>query len=284
MMFIHLIFYSIFVILTATTNDDEEHFYPHIPFFVMQPHTIINQTLHSYCKEEFEFNIQPMFLNLTQWPSGFIYARNPQQKIDNDDQTVLSIRECTTELHASHGDRIRLVFYPIAGIRNDYDQDYFQSIPKAPCLKIRDNYETITFECPMILDRSKLTSYNRQSDDYISNSNTIYLEIIPPPTQLINDYDDSYHQFKLFFTTLTPKFRIFSTNDYSSCPSKHLLDCDDAYCVHNNARCNGIFECRSKVDEEFCQDISSSGRSISSMSVSFIYMKYLFIIIILSTL
>ena len=66
----------------------------------MQPHTVINQTLHSYCKEQFEFNIQPMFLNLTQyestlnflfkkvvlsflprWPSGFIYARNPQQTI-----------------------------------------------------------------------------------------------------------------------------------------------------------------------------------------------------------
>ncbi len=32
----------------------------------MQPHTIINQTLHSYCKEQFEFNIQPMYLNLTE--------------------------------------------------------------------------------------------------------------------------------------------------------------------------------------------------------------------------
>jgi len=62
----------------------------------MQPHTIINQTLHSYCKEQFEFNIQPMFINLTQyvksffslmicffshrWPSGFIYAQYPYQE------------------------------------------------------------------------------------------------------------------------------------------------------------------------------------------------------------
>jgi hypothetical protein len=34
---------------------------------VMQPHTIINQTLHSYCKEQFEFNIQPMYINLTEY-------------------------------------------------------------------------------------------------------------------------------------------------------------------------------------------------------------------------
>ncbi len=33
----------------------------------MQPHTIINQTLHSYCKEQFEFNIQPMYINLTEY-------------------------------------------------------------------------------------------------------------------------------------------------------------------------------------------------------------------------
>ena len=33
---------------------------------VMQPHTIINQTLHSYCKEQSEFNTYPMFINLTE--------------------------------------------------------------------------------------------------------------------------------------------------------------------------------------------------------------------------
>jgi hypothetical protein len=34
---------------------------------VMKPHTIINQTLHSYCKEQYEFNTQPMFINLTEY-------------------------------------------------------------------------------------------------------------------------------------------------------------------------------------------------------------------------
>ncbi len=33
----------------------------------MKPHTIINQTLHSYCKEQYEFNTQPMFINLTEY-------------------------------------------------------------------------------------------------------------------------------------------------------------------------------------------------------------------------
>jgi hypothetical protein len=44
------------------------------------------------------------------------------------------------ELRASIGDHIRFVFYPLANIRDDYDQDYFLSIPKMPCLKIRDVY------------------------------------------------------------------------------------------------------------------------------------------------
>jgi hypothetical protein len=42
------------------------------------------------------------------------------------------------ELRASFGDHIRFVFYPIGNIRDDYDQDYFMTLPKAPCLKIRD--------------------------------------------------------------------------------------------------------------------------------------------------
>lgn len=136
----------------------------------------------------------------------------------------------------------------------------------------------------MILDRTKYTSYNRHSDDYLSNSNIIYLEIIPPPAQLTDDYDDSYHQFKLFFTTFTPKLRKHATHEYSSCPRKHLLDCEDAYCVHSNARCNGISECRSKVDEESCQQPISCGQSISPISDFYIHLIHLFIIAILSTL
>ena len=33
---------------------------------VMQPQTIINQTLHSYCKEQLEFSSEPMFIDLTE--------------------------------------------------------------------------------------------------------------------------------------------------------------------------------------------------------------------------
>jgi hypothetical protein len=59
--------------------------------------------------------------------------------IDNNyDTMLLSMQECTMELRASIGDHIRFVFYPISNIRDDYDQDYIMSIPKSPCLKIRD--------------------------------------------------------------------------------------------------------------------------------------------------
>lgn len=34
---------------------------------VMQPRTIINQTLYSYCKEQYDFNMQSSFLNLTMY-------------------------------------------------------------------------------------------------------------------------------------------------------------------------------------------------------------------------
>jgi len=85
-MLIRLLLYFILIIITIThvINNNEEHFNQNIPFcinpmvstlkktylflfylVVMQPHTIINQTLHSYCKEQFEFNIQPMYINLT---------------------------------------------------------------------------------------------------------------------------------------------------------------------------------------------------------------------------
>jgi hypothetical protein len=58
---------------------------------------------------------------------------------NNYDPTLLSIQECTIELRASIGDHIRFGFYPISyNIRDDYDQDYFMSIPKTACLKIRD--------------------------------------------------------------------------------------------------------------------------------------------------
>jgi hypothetical protein len=104
----------------------------------------------------------------------------------------------------------------------------------------------------MMFDKNKSTPSNhRQSEDYLSNSNIVYLEILQPPTY-INDYDDSYHKFKLFFTTFIPKLHVGLDKDLFICPIEHLIDCDDSYCVHGNARCNGINECRSKIDEEFC--------------------------------
>lgn len=131
-----------------------------------------------------------------------------------------------------------------------------------------------------MLDKSKYTSVNRQSDDYLSNSNTIYLEFIQPPT-FINDYDDGFHQFKLFFTTFTPKLRV-GLHEYSYiCPVEHLIDCDDSFCAHRNARCNGINECRTKVDEESCTNEISNGRSVYCFSYFIINIRYIFIFIII---
>ncbi|CAF2043759.1 unnamed protein product [Rotaria magnacalcarata] len=251
-MILRLFIYFMLIIMTVTNviTTDEEQFNKQIPFFVMQPHTIINQTLYSYCKEQYEFNIQSMFINLTTWPSGFIYARNPYQKFDgNNDNEALLIQDCTMELRASLGDHIRFIFYPISTIRDDYDHDYLNLVPRMPCLRIRDYDETITFDCPMMFDVSQSTPLNRHSDDYLSNSNIIYLEFIRPPNS-ISDYDESYHQFKLFFTRFTSKLYVGLNDDLFICPIEHLIDCDDSYCVHADARCNGINECRSKVDED----------------------------------
>jgi hypothetical protein len=56
--------------------------------------------------------------------------------IDNDD---IIYEECTVELRAMIGDQIRLVFYSMdKNITDDYEQDYSMSIPKFPCLRIRD--------------------------------------------------------------------------------------------------------------------------------------------------
>ncbi len=58
--------------------------------------------------------------------------------IDDDDYDT-TYEECTVELRASVNDRIRLVFYSIdKNIPDDYDKDYIMSLPKSPCLRIRD--------------------------------------------------------------------------------------------------------------------------------------------------
>ena len=105
----------------------------------------------------------------------------------------------------------------------------------------------MTFDCPILFES------NKTLDDYLSNSNIIYLEFLQPSS----DYDDNYHQFKLFFTTFIPKLHIGFNDDLLICPVEHQIDCDDLYCVHSTARCNGIYECRSKIDEESCR---SNGR------------------------
>ncbi|CAF4789518.1 unnamed protein product [Rotaria socialis] len=131
----------------------------------------------------------------------------------------------------------------------------------------------------MIFDVSQSTSLHPQ-DDYLSNSNTIYLEFIRPPNS-ISDYDESYHQFKLFFTRLTSKTSVGLNDDLSICPIEHLIDCDDSYCVHADARCNGINECRSKVDEESCISEISNARTIYDFSYFVINIRYIFILILM---
>jgi hypothetical protein len=92
----------------------------------------------------------------------------------------------------------------------------------------------------------------------------------------MNDYDDNHHyQFKLFFTAFTPKLK------HGICPNKYLIDCNDLYCVHENARCNGIDECRSKIDEKFCKYEKSNGVSIYYRS--FYYSFYLNILLCINT-
>jgi len=73
----------------------------------------------------------------------------------------------------------------------------------------------------------------------------------------LNDYDENRSfQFKLFFTSLTPKIKP------GICPFQHLIDCTDSYCVSSSTRCNGIDECQTKSDEKNCQLKKSNGLSI----------------------
>ncbi|UJR30274.1 hypothetical protein I4U23_017812 [Adineta vaga] len=239
----------------------------------MKPHTIINQTLHSYCKEQYEFNNRPMYINLTEWPSGFIYGRNPYEKLDFDYDEVYE--ECTVELRASSHDQIRLVFDLFEkNISDDYDQDYIISLPKLPCLRIRDNDEIITYDCYT----SSILLKSHQMNEYISTTNVLYLELLRPSTLSFNNYDENHlnpNELKLFFTKLTRKTK------RGLCPFQQLIDCNDSYCVHENARCNGVDECRSKTDEKFCTNQKSN--SISIYSQSFSYLLYISIILYVNT-
>ncbi|CAF0856651.1 unnamed protein product [Adineta steineri] len=121
------------IILNDAVNNSTDN----IPFFVMKPRIIINQTLHSYCKEQYEFNTRPMYIDLNIWPSGFIYTYNPYEKFDFIYDTTYE--ECTVELRAPINDQIRLIFYSADKNNSiDYDEEYDTSQSKSPCLRIRD--------------------------------------------------------------------------------------------------------------------------------------------------
>lgn len=132
----------------------------------------------------------------------------------------------------------------------------------------------------MLLERSKSTSINQESEDYLTNSNVVYLEFLRPSIA-INDYDENYHQFKLYFTRFTPKLYIGSDNDSSICPIEYLFDCDDSYCVHPDVRCNGINDCRSKADEELCTEGISNEASIYYVSYFTISIRYICMFILI---
>ena len=136
------------------------------------------------------------------------------------------------------------------------------------------------FDCPILFDQTTSRLSHRPSEDYLSSSHSISLQLIQPPAS-ISDYDDRYHQFQLFFTTFTPKLLV--DTEVPICPSDHLVDCDDAYCVHANARCNNIDECRSRIDEAFCDRPTSYGRSthrVASWTIRLICIRTLLSIVV----
>lgn len=57
---------------------------------------------------------------------------------NNDHLVRLTVEECTMELRASMGDRIRIVFHPTG----DDQDDYLMSTPKSSCFKIHDVLHT----------------------------------------------------------------------------------------------------------------------------------------------
>ena len=117
-------------------------------------------------------------------------------------------------------------------------------------------------DCPLLPPRSPSTSsIARHSEDHLSNSHVLTLELILPSNSIIDD-NLHLHQFKLFFTTFTPKLHIGRSKELFVCSRDDLIDCDDAFCVHSNARCNGIADCRTKLDEESC--ISGHARTLFS--------------------
>ena len=137
------------------------------------------------------------------------------------------------------------------------------------------NEEIIIYDCYT----SSLSVKSYQFNEYISSTNILYLELIQPPILTFNDYDDNHfnpYKLKFFFTKLSRK------TNHGLCLGEHLIDCNDSYCVHENARCNGVNECRTKFDEKSCPSQKSNGRSIYSQSFS--YLLYISLILYVNTL
>ena len=102
-------------------------------------------------------------------------------------------------------------------------------------------------------DCSSVTN-EQPAEEYLSSGHVIHLEVLSS-SYPHNDYDHySPPQFKIFFTSLAPVVK------HGFCPQKNLFDCQDSYCAHENARCNGIEECRSKLDEQACAKPKSNAQ------------------------
>ena len=103
-------------------------------------------------------------------------------------------------------------------------------------------------------DCSSVTN-EQPAEEYLSTGHVIHLEILSSSSPH-NDYDHySRPQFKIFFTSLAPVVK------HGLCPQNKLFDCQDSYCAHENARCNGIEECRSNLDEQACAKAKSNAQS-----------------------
>ena len=124
-------------------------------------------------------------------------------------------------------------------------------------------------------------------NDYLSVSNVVYLDIIRS-SSITENYDEleNSQQFRIFYTSFTVR------SNTGSCQEPNTFDCQDNYCVHPSARCNGIEECRSNYDELFCirkQQSTNNSRTnnrhwILLFFVCHVYFSYVIYFIVSSPL
>ena len=107
----------------------------------------------------------------------------------------------------------------------------------------------------MIYDclRQSFESDPNQSNEYLSLSNVINLELIFP-----SPFNDDDMRFSLFFTSLTRK------SPSGRCHDRSYFDCEDLYCIHSSARCNHLVECRTARDELSCEIVRSRSSEFHS--------------------